>query len=301
MAYELEILGDKINNPKGEIVFIHGICHGAWCWKYFLTYFSDAGYQCYAVSLRGHSNSEGKEDLDTFTLSDYVADVESVVADCNTKPFLVGHSMGGAVVQWYIRKNKDTVQGAVLLAPATAPHMGIGEIIPKNKYLWCATRIAWDMYDRSNISGKRKKIVQNAAFFISRGKNGEMIHRIEDTSCYETLLQPESLKITSGVKTSGGIKIKPFGDLTKTYAKKCDVHIPVFVIGSRADLYFPQKSLEKTANAHVQNGKTALVILEDLCHDMMLDPEWKVSAKPILDFIEDPITFVNKPENHWPR
>ena len=37
------------------------------------------------------------------------------------KPFLLGHSMGGAVVQQYIGKYEDDVQGAVLFAPETAP------------------------------------------------------------------------------------------------------------------------------------------------------------------------------------
>ena len=33
--------------------------HGAWCWREnFMPYFSAAGYDCYAVSLRGQGGSE---------------------------------------------------------------------------------------------------------------------------------------------------------------------------------------------------------------------------------------------------
>ena len=36
---------------KGSIVFVHGVCHGAWCWENFLRDFSDRGYDCFALSL----------------------------------------------------------------------------------------------------------------------------------------------------------------------------------------------------------------------------------------------------------
>lgn len=97
MTYKLDILPlteenhlkrerPIVENPKGFIVLVHGICHGAWCWENFIDFFAAQGYQCYAVSLRGHSNSEGKEDLNSFALSDYVEDVKTVVDMCDTKP-----------------------------------------------------------------------------------------------------------------------------------------------------------------------------------------------------------------------
>lgn len=113
MSYSLEILRKEKPGqvPKGDIVFVHGICHDARCWNNFMEFFSEQGYRCSALSLRGHGGSGGKEQLQSFTLSDYVEDVEQVVAQCETKPFLVGHSMGGAVVQQFIGKHEDLVRG----------------------------------------------------------------------------------------------------------------------------------------------------------------------------------------------
>lgn len=73
-------------------------------------------------------------------------------------------------------------------------------------------------------------------------------------------------------------------DLAKLYSNNYYVHIPVFVIGSYADLYFGKKSLEKTADEYAKEGsKTALVILDHLCHDMMVDDDkWEESAKPVI-------------------
>lgn len=43
---------DKSQNPP--LVFIHGSFHAAWCWaEHWLPYFSQNGYDCYAVSLLG--------------------------------------------------------------------------------------------------------------------------------------------------------------------------------------------------------------------------------------------------------
>lgn len=305
MTYELDILPlteknnlkrerQIVKNPKGFIVLVHGICHGAWCWENFINFFAAQGYQCYAVSLRGHSYSEGKENLNSFTLSDYVEDVKTVVDMCATKPFLVGHSMGGAVVQQYIGKYSDTVQGAVLFAPATAPRMTRCDVIPKNCNLFFATLIAFGW----KLMFSKEYITQRAAFFTGTDKDGKKVQRVKNTTDYAKLLQPESKEIIGGFIKAG--------DLIKAdYSDNYSIDIPVFVIGSYADQYFPQKSLEKTATAYAQNGKTALKILDHLCHDMMLDnyePEaWKASAQPVLAFIENPLGFVNNLKNHWPR
>jgi pimeloyl-ACP methyl ester carboxylesterase len=78
------------------ILFVHGMWHAAWCWEeYFMPYFAQHGYDCYALSLRGHGGSEGRERLRWTPLSAYVSDVAQVVDQIEGQPVLVGHSMGG--------------------------------------------------------------------------------------------------------------------------------------------------------------------------------------------------------------
>ena len=142
--YKLEILPldekdtarkekQTVKDPKGYIALVHGICHGAWRWDNFITFFCGTWYQCYAVSLREHGSSEGKSELDSFTLSDCVEYVEAVVNMCPTKPFLLGHSMGDAVVQKYIGKRSDKVLGAILFATATASRMKLIQTLKSTK------------------------------------------------------------------------------------------------------------------------------------------------------------------------
>src|ERR1700712_1716796 len=85
------------------LLFVHGAWHGAWCWdEHFLEFFTDRGYRTAALSLRGHGRSQTNKPLRTCSIDDYVADVDSVVGDLLARPVLIGHSMGGLVVQKYL-------------------------------------------------------------------------------------------------------------------------------------------------------------------------------------------------------
>jgi len=93
------------NRKKTPILFIHGAFSGAWMWtETFMPFLAKAGYASYAVSLRGHGGSAGHEHMDWHSIADYVDDVGKVVDWLGQDAFLVGHSMGGFVVQKYLER-----------------------------------------------------------------------------------------------------------------------------------------------------------------------------------------------------
>lgn len=274
MVYQNE----QAKDIKGSIVFVHGICHGAWCWeKYFVPYFSEHGYECYAVDLQGHGRDSRKR-LKGASLSGYVENVKDIVSRCSGKPFLIGHSMGGAVVQQYIGKYADTVSGAVLFASATAPRMPRAKTTLSlvNRNLRYAFYVALGIKGKK---GKRAKIVHEAAFFTGENEAGEKVQRIDDTTPYESLLQKEPKRVF-------------LWDLYRNYSKNYKIDVPVFVIGSSADAYFPEESLKKTAQKYAEYKEPAYKCLNYLCHDMMLDPKWKEPAELVRKFIENPAIFI---------
>ncbi len=67
-----------------------------------MPWFADAGFASYAVSLSGHGRSRRRDLLDSYSISDYVNDLAEVVAELPVAPVLIGHSMGGMVVQKYL-------------------------------------------------------------------------------------------------------------------------------------------------------------------------------------------------------
>src|SRR5208337_1384795 len=110
--------GNSASHPP--VLFVHGAYCGGWVWnERFLPYFAEQGYASHAVSLRGHGQSEGI--LAWASIDSYVEDIARAAADIEGDPILVGHSMGGLLVQHYLADHP--AKAAVLLA--TLPPSGL--------------------------------------------------------------------------------------------------------------------------------------------------------------------------------
>ena len=93
------------------LLFVHGAWHGAWCWtEYFLPYFAEQGYRSHAIDLRGHGKSEGANRLRWTGITHYVSDVGQTIDQLGESPVLIGHSMGGLVVQKYLESDSKYQQ-----------------------------------------------------------------------------------------------------------------------------------------------------------------------------------------------
>ena len=114
----LEVVSRTPAEPSGKppLLLVHGLGHAAWCWEHWLDAAAAAGHPAHALSLRGHGGSGGA--LRTATLGDYATDVMRVAGRLPEPPVLVGHSMGGLVVQLVIARYP--VRAAVLVAPVPA-------------------------------------------------------------------------------------------------------------------------------------------------------------------------------------
>lgn len=60
---------------------------------------AELGTHAAALDLRGHGLSEGREQLQSWRIDDYVSDVLAVLCRWETLRILVGHSMGGLIAQ----------------------------------------------------------------------------------------------------------------------------------------------------------------------------------------------------------
>ena len=121
------------------LLFVHGSWHGAWCWdEHFLDFFADHGYRVVALSLRGHGKSPAPRRMQFCSIADLVDDVESVAAGLSTRPVVIGHSMGGFVVQKYVESHE--APAGVLLA--SEPPRGAGGLLLRSmkRHPWRFTR-----------------------------------------------------------------------------------------------------------------------------------------------------------------
>ena len=107
----------KERKHETPILMTHGMWHGAWCWQTWQEIFAGQGWESIAYSLPGHGRSPTQRHLNNCTLGYYLAFLRNEVERLPRKPVLMGHSMGGALSQWYLKHVGDDLPAVVLVAP----------------------------------------------------------------------------------------------------------------------------------------------------------------------------------------
>ena len=111
--------GSSSESHPVPLLFVHGGEHAAWCWdEHFLDFFAAKGYRALALSLRGHGMSSNSKPPTACSIADYVQDVCSVADHLSQAPVIIGHSLGGFVVQKYLESH---VAPAGVLVASTPP------------------------------------------------------------------------------------------------------------------------------------------------------------------------------------
>ncbi|WP_093181117.1 alpha/beta fold hydrolase [Pseudovibrio sp. Tun.PSC04-5.I4] len=103
---------------EAPIVLIHGMWHGAWCWKYWQEKLAEKGWESVSISLPGHGQSPEQRPIAECTLGYYLYFLKEEIARHKVQPIVFGHSMGGALLQWYLKHVGD-VKAAVFVASWT--------------------------------------------------------------------------------------------------------------------------------------------------------------------------------------
>lgn len=246
------------------ILFVHGAWHAAWCWhENFMPYFAEKGYMCYALSLRGHGKSENDKSLRWTSGADYVEDVHRVVEYLQNivpaKPILVGHSMGGYVVQKYLEKYDAAA--AVLLA--SIPVMGTLPFFLRmfRSHPLPMLKLVTLLRPKSLVE---KPELAKAHFFspdLPDDKFNRYFHQLHDES-YRVALDTMLFSRPNPAKVN-------------------ERKIPMLVLGGDNDAVFPVHEIKATARAY----NTEAVIFENMAHDIMLEPRWQTAAEYMLTWL----------------
>ncbi|CAN5159046.1 alpha/beta hydrolase [soil metagenome] len=104
------------NASLTPLVFLHGIGGAARGWRNQLEAFSDK-YYAVAWDMPGYGGSHQLPTISIATLADALKDFLAQLGA--TKPVLVGHSIGGMIVQQFLATYPD-LAGAVVLAQTTS-------------------------------------------------------------------------------------------------------------------------------------------------------------------------------------
>ncbi len=241
------------------LLFVHGAWHAAWCWDvHFLDYFASHGYAAHALSLRGHGASEGRARLRWSRISDYVADVAQIAAGFPTAPVMIGHSMGGFVVQKYLETHRPPA--AVLLAsvPPTGALRATLRIAARQPIAFAQSNLTLSLWPLVATPERARE-----AFFSKSMPDAKLrafAPRLQDES-YRAFLDLLALDL-------------PQPDRVKT---------PLLVLGANDDTIFSPAEVSATARAYGTGPK----IFPSMAHDMMLEDGWERVAEHMLAWLDD--------------
>jgi pimeloyl-ACP methyl ester carboxylesterase len=233
--------------------------HGAWCWDvHFLNYFARHGFAAHAVNLRGHGASEGRDRLRWTRIADYVEDVTSAIGQLHVPPVLIGHSMGGFVVQKYLEDCE--APGAVLLSsPPPAGLLGVALRIARRRPL---------VFAKINLTLSLLPVIATPqlareAFFSADVPDDKL-------RGYWQLMQDESYMAFLDM-------------LALDLPKPAKVRTPLLVLGAARDNMLKSRDIEATARAY----HTQCEIIPDVAHNSMLELQWQTAAERILGWLKE--------------
>jgi pimeloyl-ACP methyl ester carboxylesterase len=97
---------------RETVLFIHGAGGGQYTWSYQKGYF-EKEFNPIIIELPGHGESEGDGEQKIERYAEYVS--HFIKALGLPKVFLVGHSMGGAIVQTFALTHPGVIRGTILV------------------------------------------------------------------------------------------------------------------------------------------------------------------------------------------
>lgn len=260
---DLELLHQPPTGAQARptpLLFIHGAWHGVWCWQEaFLPHFAAHGYDCYALSLRGHGGSPGRERLRWTGIRRHARDLAATIAELPAAPILIAHSMGAFVTQKVLET--QVLPGAILLAPI--PHTGslrfALRVLRKDPAAFFSALLTLRLYP----------IVSTLERFshwflhddLPEARRAELHARLQDEA-FRIFLDTLLLELPRPARVRAG----------KT---------PILVIAGGGDRIFSVAELAATAHAYGAD----FVLLPNAAHNLMIEPDWPRAAEHIVDWL----------------
>lgn len=244
---------------RPRLLFVHGISVGAWIWDaHVLPYFAEAGFEACALSLRGHGGSWGHDRIADWRLADYTADLDQAVRILGGPLVVVGHSLGGAVIQNWVREGGRPLGMALL---ASVPPWGLalsalrmGFVTPA---LFCevlamslhGARAADPAVLRAGLFSDDVDAASFRRFLARAGEESRLI----------------------GAELQGWPPIAPLPwQAPRT-----------FVLGGTDDRFIPADEVWRTGAYYGCHPH----IVPRLAHALMLEPRWQDAAGPLRDWL----------------
>lgn len=244
------------------VLFVHGIFSGAWIWdEYFLPWFAKQGFHAYALSFRGHGRSSAPDPSGQYLLQEYVQDladaIETITLSQGQAPLLVGHSMGGMVIQKYLTLQPG--RGAVLLT--SVPPQGL---VPVSCF--------------SLLSHPLESLTLSRSYFFPELTTPAEFHQ----AMFARPVDPRRLLIWMSLMVPESFNLlldMTWRDLPNPFLVR---RTPIKVLGAQHDKIIPPAAVQLTAATYGVRVRWV-----DTGHGVMLDGGWEAAAQELKKLLEE--------------
>ncbi len=251
--------GPALDRPS--LLFIHGSYCGAWVWaEHFMPFFARRGWSSHAVSLRGHGESEGG--FNYASLDDYITDIHSAMDHVGKEVILIGHSMGGLLVQHCLDRD-ERIRAAILMS--SVPPSGLMSSALHLSVFSPDVCLQFGLLQALGPSVLKGEVIRRAFFSDATPPEtlAHLLPRIQREShriCVE-LLNPARPRLPLGLWRPD-----------------------ILVLGGDRDVLVPPSALIETATYF----NAELSILKGAPHGLMLDDcWWQPTAERTLAWLEN--------------
>jgi pimeloyl-ACP methyl ester carboxylesterase len=240
---------------KPSLLLLHGAWHSSWVWENWLSLFAARGWDAYTLDLRGHGASEGS--YRETRIIDHLEDLRRAIDTFESTPVLVGHSLGGLLIQHLVAE--QTFPAAVLLAPIPGRYP-VGVMVRfgrRHPFVLCKANLRRDLIHLVGTPALTREALFTPATPEETVK-----------ACHERLI---------------GASPTLFRDMTLTAPPTPLGDTPTLVLAPDEDRFFtPQMQRRLAARIGADYRE-----ISGCGHDMPLDRPWRHAAQMLLDWLSD--------------
>jgi len=249
-------------NPKATVIIVHGYAEHSTRYTHVAEHLVNNGYAIETFDLRGHGQSEGKRAF-VRSFDEYLGDLEQFLERVKQRikaknTFLLGHSMGGAIVSLFAITRKPDIKGLILSGPALKISDDISPLLVRLSSIigTFLPRLPTIKLDSSGIS-----------------RDPEVVRRYDN----DPLVYRGGIPARTGAEITGATRMIQAGMES--------ISLPLLILhGSDDRLADPEGS--KSLYERAQSKDKNLKLYEGYYHEVMNEPEKEMVLADIVEWTE---------------
>ncbi len=249
-------------SEKKTIVCIHGLWGGAWQFENWMHYLAKNGYGAVVVNLPGRLGSGNQESPSQLSVMDYTRALQKVLHELGSS-IVIGHALGGLIVQKIIEQTPNLIDRAILVA--SEPPRGI----------FIRGQVWWRMlclYSQGQFIPYIRAVLSGNAFYARPVDiKALFLNKMDDSNHFLAKFTADSGRAAFEIA------------LQRISVENClSEKVPMLVVNGSDDKAMPPSVNRKIAKKH----KAEYRVYNGSGHMLMLEHGWEKIISDILAWIE---------------